>query len=560
MTEGLSQPPSETPPPAARPRPAYARYGVAVLVVMIAWGVTHLLDPYVDHTFAPLFYVAILVAAWYGGLGPGLVGSALATFITAYFYFEPAGSLELGFDDVVRLATFTGTVVLISSLAAHRRNAEAALRRAHNQLEWRVRSRTAELQHSNEQLERQIVERKRAEAALRQSEERFRLLVEGVEDYAVFMLDDEGYVVSWNTGAQRIMGWDENEIVAEHCRVFFPAEDAQRGKPEADLNDAVTLGRAEDEGWRIRKDGTKFWANVILTALRDDAGNLRGYATVMRDVSERKELETAILTISEREQRRIGHDLHDGLGQELTGIAFLGKALSQTLEARRAPEADDARHVAALVNGAIARTRQLARNLYPTELEADGLETALRQLALRVESVFHIACTFHCERSVGTDDRSVATHVFRIAQEAINNAIKHAKARCIDLTLGAAGEEGVLTVRDDGIGFDPPTSGGRAESVAGMGLHLMNYRARSIGGSLDIRRDPRGGTMVTCSWRRTTGKSPAADIGAGGTAYIPVEKNAHASGKDSGLNAGGNSARPFTEDSHHDHATAAQAH
>ncbi|HYY96234.1 MAG TPA: EAL domain-containing protein, partial [Pyrinomonadaceae bacterium] len=152
-----------------------------------------------------------------------------------------------------------------------------------------------------------LAERARSENALRESEERFRLLVEGVNDYAIIMLDPAGRVASWNAGAERIKGYSAEEIVGEHCSRFFPEEDVRAGEPERELHLAAAEGRHEAEGWRVRKDGTRFWANVVMTALRDEAGGLRGFAKVTRDVTERKLIEERLL-----------HDaLHDGL----TGLA-----------------------------------------------------------------------------------------------------------------------------------------------------------------------------------------------------------------------------------------------
>src|SRR5438270_3276201 len=148
-----------------------------------------------------------------------------------------------------------------------------------------------------------LAERARSENVLRESEERFRLLVEGVKDYAIIMLDPSGRVASWNEGAERIKGYSAEEIVGGHCSRFFPEEDVRAGNPERELALAASEGRHEAEGWRVRKDGTRFWADVVMTALRDKAGRLRGFSKVTRDVTERKLTEERLL-----------HDaLHDGL-------------------------------------------------------------------------------------------------------------------------------------------------------------------------------------------------------------------------------------------------------
>ncbi|TMA11007.1 MAG: PAS domain S-box protein, partial [Deltaproteobacteria bacterium] len=143
-------------------------------------------------------------------------------------------------------------------------------------------------------LVRDISERIQAEQVVRQSEERFRLVVEGVRDYAIFMLDPEGVVVSWNTGAERIKGYQAQEIIGKHCSSFYPPADIERGKPEQALKVAAAEGRFEDEGWRVRKDGSLFWASAVITALRDDSGKLRGFSKITRDITERKQAEEAL--------------------------------------------------------------------------------------------------------------------------------------------------------------------------------------------------------------------------------------------------------------------------
>jgi PAS domain S-box-containing protein len=150
---------------------------------------------------------------------------------------------------------------------------------------------------------RDVTELKRAEEKLRQSEERFRLMVESVVDYAILMLDPNGNVVSWNAGAERIKGYRAEEIIGRHFSQFYPAEDVEHGKPQRELEEAIANGRLEDEGWRVRKDGSTFWANVIITPLRDESGALRGFGKVTRDMTERKRSQEALLKAKEEAER-----------------------------------------------------------------------------------------------------------------------------------------------------------------------------------------------------------------------------------------------------------------
>jgi signal transduction histidine kinase len=212
--------------------------------------------------------------------------------------------------------------------------------------------------------------------------------------------------------------------------------------------------------------------------------------------AEARGLQKDLLEITDTEQRRIGHDLHDGLGQHLTGIAFMSKHLEQRLTTKSVPEAEDARKIAGLVNKAIGWTRDLARGLAPVDLEQEeGLSSALRRLAEGTTELFGAPCRFESVGDVNFRNPGVAIHLYRIAQEAINNALKHAASRggvVVRLT-GSPGKI-TVTVEDDGRGFDPTFV-----ATGGMGLRIMKYRAKMIGGELHVRSRPGGGTVVSCS-------------------------------------------------------------
>ncbi len=246
------------------------RYGVAVLAVAIALLIKLLLAPLIQEE-SPflLFFTAITASAWYGGLGPGILATVLAAIVSDYFFLIPNYSFVLiSFGKALRLSLFVLEGLSISLLSA-------ALKAAKQRAE-------------------------RNALALQQSEERFRLLVEGVKDYAIFALDPDGYIVSWNAGAESIKGYRAKEILGQHFSRFYPQEDLEQGKTERELQLATIEGRFEEEGWRVRKDGSRFWANVVITALRDKAGNLRGFAQVTRDITQRKRAEEEL---RESEQR-----------------------------------------------------------------------------------------------------------------------------------------------------------------------------------------------------------------------------------------------------------------
>ena len=170
---------------------------------------------------------------------------------------------------------------------------------------------------------RDITERKRVDEALHESEERFRLLVNNVRDYAIFMLDPAGHVASWNQGAERINGYKADEIVGRHFSCFYPPEDVQNGKPEHELQTAIAEGRYEDEGWRIRKDGSRFWANLVLTALTDGAGKLRGFSKITRDITERKRAEELLQESEERHRKLFDNNPHPTWVYDRKTLRFL---------------------------------------------------------------------------------------------------------------------------------------------------------------------------------------------------------------------------------------------
>jgi signal transduction histidine kinase len=227
--------------------------------------------------------------------------------------------------------------------------------------------------------------------------------------------------------------------------------------------------------------------------IRQDDGQPWFIHGVGFDITERKSLEEATLEISAREQRRIAQDLHDGLGQHLTGIAFMSKVLQERLSDRALPEAAEAEKIVQMVNRAIENTRQLARGLHPVPAEPLGLMSALKNWAAEVEELFQISCMFRCDPPLCIHDENLATHLYRIAQEAVSNAIRHGKSRNIVIALSGKNGVGVLTIQDDGVGFPQ-----ERDSQPGLGLSIMNYRADMVGGSLKLQSNEGQGVTVVC--------------------------------------------------------------
>jgi signal transduction histidine kinase len=216
-------------------------------------------------------------------------------------------------------------------------------------------------------------------------------------------------------------------------------------------------------------------------------------AALNNEMHERMRLEEETLRISEREQIRIGHDLHDSLCQDLTGIALAGQVLSEQLEKQPA-QAGAALHIVRMLENAIELTRRLARGLHPVEMKNEGFMDALQELAGNIRERSKLSCDFECPSPVVISEPGVAIHLYRIAQEATTNAIKHGKAKNIAIRLDSDEHAVTLTVNDDGIGLQEGSRNGK-----GMGLRIMAYRASIIGGTVEVKRRPEGGTSVVCT-------------------------------------------------------------
>jgi signal transduction histidine kinase len=216
------------------------------------------------------------------------------------------------------------------------------------------------------------------------------------------------------------------------------------------------------------------------------------------DITERKNLEAEVLGISETERERIGQDLHDSLSQTLSGISCLSQVLHNKLAAKSMAEAEEAKRIELLIADSVKLTHSLAKGLIPVGVEPESLMAALKELASNMESMFNICCAFRCEQPVLVEDKTVATHLYRIAQEAINNALRHGQAHNVIISLTLSNGDVVLSVEDDGRGLPED----RTES-AGMGLRIMDYRARTMGASLSLQPGRQGGTCLICRLKQT---------------------------------------------------------
>ncbi len=332
-----------------------------------------------------------------------------------------------------------------------------------------------------------------------------RLFVESVVDYAIFMLDPDGHVVSWNAGAQRLKGYRADEIIGRHFSVFYPPEEVAAGKPDRHLERAVAEGRLTDEGWRVRQDGTRFWANLVLTAIFDEAGTLRGFGKVTRDLTGPREAQrhlvdsrrllAHLVEAQERERRRIAWDVHDDSVQAMVAVAMR----LQLLGKRVAADPAAAEYATALgqldeaVRAAIVRLRNLIFWLRPPGIDGNGLVAALGSYLGEVVAGWGLAYSLRHEVDREPPPEAAIT-VFRIVQEALTNVRRHANATSVELSVSSVPGGLLVRVVDDGVGagYPPEEPAGREH----FGLMEMRERAETAGGWWTMRGVPGAGTTV----------------------------------------------------------------
>jgi len=366
--------------------------------------------------------------------------------------------------------------------------------------------------------------RKHAETRLRQSDEIFRLLVSSVRDYAIFLLDEDGRVATWNQGAERIKGYKADEIIGQHFSVFYPTEARESRWPDRELQMAAKEGRFTDEGLRVRKDGSTFWAYVVITALRDEQGELRGFSKVTRDLTERRALEertrqlnkelrsrvtelldsqrqvelrtlelqklsTELLHVQDEERRRLARTLHDDLGQELVAIKIEIDALTK---AEHSPNKNLLR-ATVLADSALQKVRNMSYLLHPPLLDESGLLPALHWYFDGLQSRGQLRITFECKpllfpRLVP----EIETAIFRVIQESLTNIYRHSQSQDARIELTHEHDTVTVRIRDFGKGIDN-LEVGRAPS--GVGISGMKERIKQLHGEFRISRaEP--GTLV----------------------------------------------------------------
>jgi PAS domain S-box-containing protein len=342
-----------------------------------------------------------------------------------------------------------------------------------------------------------------ARRALEHLSQRQRLVAAEAQVHLVRSAIDQGFsavlitdadlpdprVVYINPAFAKVTGYSAEKIVGRPL-----SEVASLSRVQQRLKNMPEGEPFSDEISKFQTPEGERWGEWRFGPVKDKDGRNTHWLIIFRDITERKQLEKEILEISDRERQRIGQDLHDGLCQHLAGVELMSQVLEQKLVGKSKSGAAKAGEIAKYVRDAISQTRALARGLSPVTLESEGLVSALQELAANTEKMFGITCRFASDYSAPLSNSAVGTHLYRIAQEAVSNAIKHGKASEIVIRFEPFGDKAVLTVTDNGSGMPSIRPKHR-----GMGLNIMQYRASMIGGVLKVRNHTGGGVSVVCS-------------------------------------------------------------
>ena len=352
------------------------------------------------------------------------------------------------------------------------------------------------------------------------------LLIDQITDYAIFALTPTGEVASWNRGAQRIKGYSAPEIIGKHFSCFYVAEDVASDKPQLLLEAAARKGRAEQEGWRVRKDGSAFWASVVVTALRDTSGELLGFGKVTRDVTERRQAQLALqkemvektkaqrklfeseeslrklslhlLRTQDEERRRIGREMHDSLGQYLTVLKLRLDALASEEPTSTTRISIELAQCSTWIAECMKEVRTISYLLYPPMLEEKGLKSAIPWYLDGFTQRSGIEVNFEIPGDLQRLPRDAELALFRVLQEALTNIHRHSGSANADIRLSLANGDVVLEITDYGKGVPQGVleeAGPDWMGSVGVGLRGMNERLRQLGGTFDVLSTETGTTV-----------------------------------------------------------------
>jgi PAS domain S-box-containing protein len=473
--------------------------------------------------------------------------TAMVCGIAIWYTLQARGPFGLGSSNaaLLFLVAYTSTLVMtglvLNAVIGERSRAIASLRQVNDQLEQRIGERTLELEVANKTLRAELAERGRQQEIIRQSEERFRVLVDGVKDYAIFMLDSDGKVASWNTGAEGIYGYTASEITGRHFSTFYTIDDRARGWPQHELEVAAAEGRFEDEGWRVRKNGKRYWANVVIAALYDSSHNLQGFAKVTRDLTARRRMEA----LQERERQMneflamLAHELRNPLASIVNALGLMRNSPQEDQAEIRQIIERQSRHLARIVDDLLDVSR-ITRGKIALKKELIDLNNIV---ARTVES---------CQPQIDAHEHAVELHLpdgempveadsTRLSQIILNlisNAVKYTpQGGHITVTVTREDEMAVLRVRDTGIGihaallpkiFDLFVQGDRSldrtEGGLGIGLTLVRRLVEMHGGSVAaLSNGPGEGSEFVVRLPLALGRSIAGEAAKKPAAQAPAK-------------------------------------
>lgn len=404
--------------------------------------------------------------------------------------------------------------------------------------------------------------------AVRQGEERFSLLVDSIRDYSILLLSPEGMVTSWNPGTRLVEGYDASEVIGRHHSVFFTPEDIARGYPDLALEMAAAAGQHEDEGWRVRKDGSKFWANVVMTAMKDEAGKLNGFARVARDLTERKaaeeqlrkiavdleqrvsertqelrdsqvrlrDLATELTLTEQRERRRLAGELHDYLAQLLVLVRI--KIRQTSAHVREAAATSLLMEADRAIIDSLNYTRSLVAELAPPALQEFGLLEGFGWLAEQMQNHgLTVTVKKNIQDVVLDDDQAVL--VFQSTRELLFNVLKHAGTNQAEVTIDKNSDGHlVVTVKDKGRGFDPNEVIAQKDERKRFGLFSVRERTEAMGGRLEVTSVADQGTcaaLIVPYWPAVPSPAAQASPSSAPEAVIAKETESLLSPKSHGL-------------------------
>jgi PAS domain S-box-containing protein len=376
---------------------------------------------------------------------------------------------------------------------------------------------------------RDLTDRRRAEDELRQSELRLRMLIDSIQDYAVFMLDTDGRVATWNTGAERIIGYRPSEIIGRHFSVFYSEDEVAAGKSDRELDVAAATGKFEEESWRVRKDGTRFWASVVLTAIRDAQGTLLGFAKVTRDLTERRRAEEERIRLAQAEEALrlrdnflsiASHELKTPLTSLQLHLSGMQRAFNKhpndpavmsKLSGRIAVIDREVDRIVKLVEDLLDVSRASSGHLH-LSLEPVNLAGVVREVVNRFEDELDRA---QCPLELKLDDDVVGTwdrlRLDQVVTNFLTNSIKYGPGKPIEIRVAAQGKDhAVLAVRDQGIGIEAADHDrifdrfARAVSPShygglGLGLWIVRVIVEALGGTVSVASEPGRGAEFSAT-------------------------------------------------------------